>query len=226
MIDIHSHILAGVDDGASSVSESEEMLSQAGKAGIKTIIATPHYREELFAGSDVESRFADLKDKAEISGITLLKGYEIKIQDFQAQMPADFTGLTLNGTRYVLLELPFEKVPKYTLNYIYELQLKKYIPVLAHPERCKKLVKDSDLFLELIGSGCLLQVDAASIIGVNGKSAKRFAKNIIKKGYASYVASDAHNPKGYSYWYVKAYGKVQRWIGKEKARVLFSNALY
>lgn len=226
MIDIHSHIITGVDDGASSVAESAEMLSQAKKAGVGTIIATPHFNKELYGNGAVENNFKLAKNEAEKNSITLLMGYEIKIQNYPAQMPTDYEGLTLNGSRYILLELPFEKVPKYTLDLLYEIQMKKYIPILAHPERCLKLSREPFLFTEIIEAGCLLQVDAASIIGANGRKAKRFAKKIIKKGYVSFIASDAHSPVGYSRWYTKAYKKVQKWIGKQEAEKLFRGEHY
>lgn len=226
MIDIHSHIITGVDDGAVSIAESEEMLSQAKKAGVATIIATPHLKKELYDNGTIETHYNLLKCEAEKLNITLLLGYEIKIQNYQAQMPVDYEGLTLNGTRYILCELPFERVPEYTIDFLYELQLKKYIPILAHPERCLKLIKEPLLFTEIIESGCLLQVDAASIIGVNGSKAKRFARKIITKGYVSFIASDAHNPEGYSKWYATAFKKVQKWIGKQEAEKLFSGEHY
>jgi len=226
MIDIHCHIITGVDDGAASMAESEEMMSQAKKAGVSTIIATPHFKKDLYDNGTVENQYRLVKSAAEKHNITLLMGYEIKIQNYQAQMPAGYEGLSLNGTRYILFELPFERVPEYTIEYLYELQLKKYVPILAHPERCLKLIREPLLFTEIIESGCLMQVDASSIIGVNGRKAKRFAKKIITKGYVSFIASDAHNPEGYSRWYVKAYQKVQKWIGKQKAEKLFCGETY
>jgi protein-tyrosine phosphatase len=226
MIDIHCHIIPGVDDGAASIAESEEMLAQAEKAGVSTIIATPHFKKDLYENGTIGNHFILAKREAEKHNISLLLGYEIKIQNYQAQMPADYEGLTLNGSRYTLFELPFERIPEYTIDFLYEQQLKKNIPILAHPERCLKLVREPLLFTEIIESGCLIQVDAASIIGVNGRKAKRFAKKIITKGYVSFIASDAHNPEGYSKWYTKAYKKVQKWIGKQKAERLFCGEYY
>jgi protein-tyrosine phosphatase len=225
MMDIHSHILPGVDDGASSVAESVEMLVQAKKAGIGTIIATPHYNAELFQKGGIEEQYQLLKVEAEKHTIALLLGFEVKIQRYAAQMPKEYDRLTLGGSRYILLELPFENVPEYTVDFLYEMQLKRYIPILAHPERCMKLINRPSLFSQIVESGCLLQVDAASIIGENGRKAKVFSKKILKKGYVSFIASDAHNAEGYSKLYIKAYSKVQKWIGETKASEVFSNSL-
>jgi protein-tyrosine phosphatase len=222
MLDMHSHILFGVDDGASSISESIEMLSSAKKAGVNDIIATPHFDIELYNNGTGENHFIQLQNEAEKQGITLLKGYEIKIRNYPAQMPDDYEGLTLHNTRYILFELPFDRVPDYTSNLLYELQLKKFIPILAHPERCLKLLSNKILFMDIVESGCLIQVDAASIIGINGRKAKRFSHNIVKEGFVNLVASDAHSPEGYLHW-LKAFRKVKRWVGCQKAEQLFSN---
>jgi protein-tyrosine phosphatase len=225
MIDIHSHILPEVDDGANTMAESIEMLEQAKRSGVKAIIATPHFNEDSYGMGLVEESFASVKPEAEKRGIALFLGYEIKIQKYPAQMPKEYSGLTLGNSRYLLIELPFSYVPEHTLELIYDLQLKRFIPILAHPERCVKLIKNKVLFIEILESGCLLQVDAASIIGLNGGKAKKFARKIIKKGNVSFIASDAHNPDGYSIWYAKAQQKVQKWIGKQKMEELFSSPI-
>lgn len=221
MIDIHSHIIPGVDDGPQTAELAAEILEEAKKAGLSTIIATPHYTEELHRDGTIDKNFEIVSEEALRLNIAFLKGYEIKIRHYPAQMPEDYSALTLGGSRYLLLELPNDRVPSYTLELIYNLQLKNFIPIIAHPERCRRLAGNKQLFAEITDMGCLLQVDAASIIGANGRGAKRFAKRIITSGKAAFVASDAHDPVGYSKWYVKAYKKVQKWIGRQKADELF-----
>ncbi len=221
MIDIHSHIIPGVDDGAQTTELAIEILKEAKKAGLKTIIATPHYSEELHRDGTIDRNFEIIREEALRLDIALFKGYEIKIRHYTAQMPEDYSGLTLGDSRYLLLELPRDRVPSYTLELLYNLQLKSFIPIIAHPERCRRLAVNKQLFAEMTDMGCLLQVDAASIIGANGRGVKRFAKKIITSGKAAFVASDAHDPAGYSNWYVKARKKVQKWIGTQKADELF-----
>ncbi len=221
MIDIHSHIIPGVDDGPQTAELAAEILEEAKKAGLRTIIATPHYSEELHRNGTIDKNFEIVREKALRLNIAFLKGYEIKIRHYSAQMPEDYSDLTLGGSRYLLLELPHDRVPSYTLELLYNLQLKDFIPVIAHPERCRRLAGNKQLFLEIADMGCLMQVDAGSIIGANGRGAKRFAKRIITSGKASFVASDAHDLAGYSKWYVKAYRKVKKWIGTQKADKLF-----
>lgn len=222
MIDIHCHIIPGVDDGPRTAEQAAEILEEAAKAGITTIIATPHYSGELHRNGTVDHNFELVRKEASRRNITFLKGYEIKIRHYPAQMPEDYSDLTLDGSRYLLLELSRDRVPSYTLELLYDLQLKGFMPIIAHPERCDRLAGNRQLFKDIVDMGCLLQVDAASIIGANGRGAKRFVKRIITSGKATFVASDAHEPTGYSNWYVKAYKKAQKWIGKQMADELFA----
>lgn len=221
MIDIHCHILPGADHGPMGTENAVRMLSEAQKAGVKAIIATPHYSQELHENGLAEQVFSSLRNEAKRYGIELYRGYEIKIHHYRARMPSDYSDLDLSGSKYLLLELPFDRAPSYTINFIYQLQLEGYTIIIAHPERCRKLAHDWKFFIELYEMGCLMQLDAASIIGMNGRGAKWFARRIIKSKKAAFVASDAHNIEGYTQWYVKAYAKVQKWTDKEYVDELF-----
>jgi protein-tyrosine phosphatase len=223
MVDIHSHILPGVDDGPSTMELVQSILAEAQKAGVKMIIATPHYSRELHENGMVEQVFDAVRSEALRFGIELLKGYEIKIRHLPARMPADFSDLDLAGTRFVLLEMPLDRVPSYAPELIYNLQIKGFVPILAHPERCRKMAMNMEMLDGFYEAGCLIQVDASSIIGVNGWRARCFARKLIKKDKASFVASDAHSPEGYSVWYRKAYEKVVKWTNNDKADDLFNN---
>lgn len=222
MIDIHCHIIPGVDDGAHNAEEAEEMLVSAAKAGVTRIIATPHFSIDKFDHERVCEKYNRLKMKARLYNIELLLGYEIKIHEYPSRMPSNYSELALGCSRYVLLELPFTSIPKYTTELVYRIQISQLIPIIAHPERCIKLVKDPQLLDELIDHGCLMQIDAASIVGLNGRKIKRFAKKMITSGRADFVASDAHSAKEYSDIYMKAYKKTIRWVGKTEADKLFT----
>lgn len=223
MIDIHSHVLPGIDDGAPTLEVAKLMLDEAQKAGVRVIVATPHFSRELHENGMIDQVFDAVRNEALRFGIKLLKGYEVKIHHYPGRMPRDFSGLDLAGTKLILLELPLDSVPSYTPDLVYRVQLQGFVPIIAHPERCRRLGRDREMLEELLDAGCLLQIDAASITGVNGGRAKRFARKLIKKGKASFVASDAHRPYGYSVWYTKAYKKVVKWVGQDKADDLFRN---
>ena len=216
MVDIHSHILPGVDDGPSTMELVQSILAEAQKAGVKMIIATPHYSRELHENGMVEQVFDAVRSEALRFGIELLKGYEIKIRHLPARMPADFSDLDLAGTRFVYLKCRdrYLHTPER-----YITCRSGFVPILA-PGRCRKMAMnmECDGFYE---AGCD-QVDASSIIGVVA-GGQVLCQKLIKKDKASFVASDAHSPEGYSVWYRKAYEKVVKWTNNDKADDLFNN---
>jgi protein-tyrosine phosphatase len=221
MIDIHSHILYGMDDGSPTQEESIKMLKRAQKLGITTIIATPHYQENLFKLDDIIPHFLDVVEKAWDIGITLKMGCEVYINPFIDKLVQDKKILLLNRSGYILLELPYEAIPLYTFETIYKLQLQRISVIIAHPERNINLLKDFSLYVDLLERGCLMQVDAGSIAGAYGNVVEEFAKKLIKLKLVHFVASDAHCEKDYLEWYLKAYKKVSKWAGKEYTDKLF-----
>lgn len=221
MIDIHCHILPGVDDGPLGMEETRQILAEAQKAGVKTIIATPHYSHGLYENGMVGQVFDRVKTEAKNYGIELYRGYEIKIHQYPARMPDDYRDLDLAGSKYILMELLFKDFPSYTFDLIYQLQINGFTVIIAHPERCRKLAAEKRIFEDMYDNGCLMQIDAASIIGVNGWGARLFAKEIIRSHKAAFVASDAHDPEDYSKYYVEAYKRVQKWVGRDAAEGLF-----
>ena len=221
MIDIHSHLVFDIDDGATSMEESLEMVSEAEKLGIKTIIATPHFHENITALERVKENFQKLVASAVDYGVIIKPGSEVFINPFIPSLLEKNHLLTLNSTRYMLLEFPMHDLPIYGTNTIYELQIKNIVPIIAHPERNRIFLRDANKVLDLIGRGCMIQVDAASVIGVHGREIKRFVKRLLKIGAVHFVASDAHCADGYTCWYRKAYNKVSMWVGEEYADKLF-----
>jgi protein-tyrosine phosphatase len=105
---------------------------------------------------------------------------------------------------------------------LHELHNEKIIPILAHPERNRVFARNFDSFINFIEKGCLVQIDAGSIVGAYGKEAKHFAKNVITLNLAQFVASDAHCTEDYNDWYLPAYNQVKRWAGEEYANQVFT----
>jgi protein-tyrosine phosphatase len=123
------------------------------------------------------------------------------------------------------MEFPFDAIPIYSQDTVYRLQVRNMKTIIAHPERNRNFVRDINKFMSYVEIGCLVQIDAASIIGVYGREVKEFSKKLIKLNAAHFVASDAHCPKDYSNWYRQAYEKVRKWAGQEYTDELFcSNA--
>ena len=221
MIDIHSHLVFDVDDGPSAVKESILMVLEAGKLGINGIISTPHYNQELYNSSMVKNNFDELCTRVAGCGIKLYQGYEVFLIPSTPEDVRQRDDLTLNRSRYLLFELPFDCVPKYYDEVLTNLVLNNYTPILAHPERYRYFIKDFNRFLSLVELGCLVQLDAASIIGVYGPESKSFAKKLIKLDLIHFVASDAHCADDYTYRFLPAYRQVQLWGSTEYADKVF-----
>lgn len=226
MIDIHSHLIHGVDDGASSIDESLRMVSEAEKLGIKVIIATPHFQEPLFCMEKVRENYHELVEKVSNYDVTIKLGSEIYInQSIPKKVEQNTSNLTLNESRYMLLELPPNVIPVFCLDVIYRLQVKKITLVISHPERNRNFLRDYNKLIPLVERGCLVQIDAASILGVYGNSVKNFAKQLIKLNMVHFVASNAHCAEDYVNWYQKAYNRVRDWAGEDYCdKLFFSNA--
>jgi protein-tyrosine phosphatase len=222
MIDIHSHIIYGVDDGPSSIKESIRMVLEAEELGIREIVATPHFQGNLFDCEKALENFQELVMRTIDCGIKLHMGYEVFLDiEIAARIKAK-EKITINDSKYLLFELPFDNVPHYSYEMLYKLHLEGIVPIIAHPERNRKFVRDFGSFAGLVEKGCLVQIDAASILGVYGSEIKSFAKKLITHNIVHFVASDAHCVNDYKDWYLAAYRKVIRWAGEEYARGLFS----
>lgn len=199
-VDIHSHILPYMDDGAKDMGETLKMLKIAWQEGITHIIATPHYKAGRFpadAGrlngvlSDVRQ---ELK-KLDIP-ITLYAGNEIY---YHSELEEKFHAgalSTLNGTEHVLIEFsPFESYT-YIRNAMEDVLGMGYLPVLAHVERYQCMYRDKVCAEELKAMGCEIQVNAGSVTGDAGWKTKRFIHKLLKAELVDYISTDAHNTSG------------------------------
>lgn len=223
MIDIHSHIIFEVDDGPPSIKESIRMVLEAERYGVKDIIATPHYNEQLYHGSNTNENFSTLKSRLSDCDIRLHLGHEVAMSPNMIQNIKELKGKTLCNSRYILFELPFDHIPVYSSELLYVLNVEKMIPILAHPERNRVLVKNFDAFIKFLENGCLVQMDAASIIGVYGSDARIFSEKVIKLHLAHFVASDAHHADDYTNWYLPALKQVIKWAGEKYTTQLFND---
>jgi len=223
MIDIHSHILNGVDDGAASLDESIAMLKEAAACGIDTIIATPHCKDiAKFNKELILEKYNELVPKALEYGIKLKLGCEIKISPDIREIIAAEKVFKLNNTNYILLEFPFETFPIYSREVIYQLQLEGITPIIAHPERNSFFVRHFETLQHFIERDCLLQVDAGSLTGSFGRQTKRFAKRLIKEGLVHFVASDAHTADQYKRWVKKSQIKARKWAGEDRLMDMYA----
>lgn len=229
MIDLHTHILPGFDDGAKDLAEALAMARLAAEDGITLLAATPHVvRGQFFpTRAEILAAVAELNRQLIKEGLPLrvLAGAEYRLEADLPRRLAAGELLTLNdGGRYLLVELPAEVLPLYAERVLYELQLRGVTPVLAHPERNAVLGRNPSFFRGLVSRGVLSQVTAASLTGFHGKEARRTAFSFLERSLAHLIASDAHSAKDRPPALAAALRQVESRLGREAARRLVENA--
>jgi protein-tyrosine phosphatase len=196
MIDLHSHILPGIDDGARTLEDSLDIANAAVGDGIVTIAGTPHVRHDWPTDADVmEDRVAELRAELELAGIPLdvRTGGEIALDWLTRLAPAELRRFGLGGSRYLLVEMPYYGWPHDLAGRLFALQEQGFAPVLAHPERNADVAARPELLVPLVDEGVLVQVTAASVDGRVGRRALECARLLIRRGLAHLLASDAHH---------------------------------
>ena len=194
MIDIHTHLLFGVDDGPKKIEESIEMLKYAKEQGIDTIVLTPHYRRGMFAFNkeQVVANMQKLLPYAQEIGIDLYLGTEFHVNGDIVEYLDNERCFTIAGSSYVLTEYEYETEYSYIHKMTQELMLHGYTPVIAHVERYECLVSDIARVETLKEMGARIQVNADAVLGVDGWRIKQFCKKLFKYGLVDIVASDSH----------------------------------
>ncbi|MEI1423229.1 tyrosine-protein phosphatase [Bacillus cabrialesii] len=228
MIDIHCHILPAMDDGASDSADSIEMARAAVRQGIRTIIATPHHKNGVYENEPGPVReAADQLNKRLIKEnipLTVLPGQEIRIYGDLERDLSEQQLLSLNDTKYILIEFPFDQVPRYAEPLFYDLQLKGYIPVIAHPERNREIRENPSLLYHLVEKGAATQITAGSLAGTFGKQMKAFSLRLAEANLIHFVASDAHNLKTRNFHTQEALSVLEKEFGTDLPYMLTENA--
>ena len=199
MIDIHCHILPGVDDGSGDLNDSVEMAQIAYRSGVSAIVATPHCNIpgmfKNYNGKDLSDSLCKLRSALEKRGVpvSVCSGQEVFLSsDFAAHLEkGDF--VTLNGSRYMLVELDFRISEAEALAKIKTLVSAGYVPVVAHPERYSFIIEAPERIERLHASGAFVQLNRSSLLGDFGPYILRTASYIMSNGLADFVASDAHS---------------------------------
>ena len=229
-IDIHCHILPGVDDGSPDTETSLEMLRIAEKNGIQQMILTPHHKPMHHNVSPEHNdlytkRLQEIADKAGIK-IRLFPGNEVYYSDETFDNLVDGKVHTMAGSEYVLVEFHPTNPYKAIHNGLYQVQAAGYVPILAHVERYGEIVAHISYVEELVEMGCLIQVNASSIMGKYGMGISHFTKKLLKKELVDFVASDAHDAVSRSPELLECRNYITRKFGEEYSdRVLYDNPL-
>lgn len=200
MIDVHSHILPGVDDGAADMEETIAMLKYAINDGITAFIATPHYHlgRRVASYDQIEKAYSSVlcEIKKQHLPIKVFLGNEIFCSDTAIEDISKKKAHTMHGTRYILLEFhpghSYREI-RHGIHYAIE---EGYIPILAHAERYQVLLDDYKQVEELIDMGCYIQLNAGDIMGNDGWRVKHFCKKLLKEEDVHFIATDAHKKDG------------------------------
>jgi protein-tyrosine phosphatase len=198
VIDLHSHVLPGVDDGAATIADSVAIARAAVADGVWTLAATPHVREDYPTDLATMTRLVSLvRDAIRDEGIALelLPGGEIALEQLDLLGREELRGFGLAGNpRYLLVEFPYTGWPLALEERLFKLHTDGFVPVIAHPERNREVQSDPERLEPLVRSGCLVQVTAASVDGRLGRSSAACARSLVDAGLAHMIASDAHLP--------------------------------
>lgn len=206
MTDIHSHLIYGVDDGAKTLEESIEILSDLKKCGYDNIILTPHYIKDSTYQSTKEENLKKLKVlRAALKyyniDLNLYLGNEIYIDDNIYELLQSGKITSLNNTRYLLIELPMSGIYDEYKEIFISLMKKGYRVILAHPERYKSFQEDFNKIYELESIGVYFQSNLDSIVGKYGENAEKIIKRLLKEKKIAFLASDIHHKKhDYDKW--------------------------
>ncbi len=227
MVDIHAHILPGVDDGAKDLEESLKIARKMEEVGVKKVIATPHYLEEGYQLSpgETEEKVRELQRVIDKEGMELevLPGAEVFITPVLGRDVSQGMVPTLNNSRYLLLEFPMDKIPSFTNHVLYDLRVMGIHPIISHPERYPVLMDNIKLLYEWMEEGVLAQVNSGSFLGVFGRKAQRAAKNLVLNNLVQFIGSDVHSGKSGRGYLTEGVGAIRRMIGN-RANSFLKNA--
>lgn len=200
MIDLHAHILPGLDDGPATLDEALAVLRAAAEDGVSVIAATPHVRDDYPTTPEaMERSLAALRRALEAEGtpIRVVSGGELALDWLGRLTDQDLGRFTLGaGGRYVLVETPYAGWPLDMGQRLFELQLSGFTPVIAHPERNGDVQSRPELLRPLVEAGALVQVTAASLDGRLGRSSADAGRTLVAAELAHLIASDVHDAAG------------------------------
>lgn len=219
MIDIHSHILPGIDDGAKSIEDSLNMAKLAVEEGITKIIATPHHQNGKYLNKrqDIIEGVSELNNLLQNRNIPLevLPGQETRIYGELIEDIDKGDILPLNHTNYLFIELPSGHVPRYTEQLLFDVQLKGFTPIIVHPERNAGIMENPNKLLNLVKKGALTQVTAGSLVGRFGKKIQKFSLQLIEANLTHFISSDAHNVTSRSFHMRESLSVVSKEFGNQ-----------
>lgn len=223
--DIHSHILPGVDDGASTTEEALEMLQIAYGEGIRKILLTPHYMRgrNRYTKEELDSIFCDFQLEAgkRFPDMKLYLGNEVLYEDGIIEDLKNGQIQTMNNTKYVLVEFNIRISYQQLYDAIRKITHARFRPVIAHVERYRCLLKKPERMDELVGMEAYLQMNVSSLFGGILDENTRWCKKLVKEGYISFLGTDAHDLEDRAPYVMDYVDWIRKKCGEERLRELF-----
>lgn len=227
MIDLHNHLLPGIDDGAKKLEETLEFLRVAGRDGVKAVTATPHMKPGVYDNTRaaILERIAMVREAARgdaaAEAVALLPGAEVYFTADTVERARAGTLMTVgDGGKYLLLELPYQQVPMRVEETIFQLRLLGITPIMAHPERVAYYLEDYRRVAASVRLGALTQVTGNSITGKFGPKARDFAVRMLEENLVHIVASDSHDVRYRPPTLSDARAAIAKLAGEATARLL------
>ncbi len=240
MIDIHCHILHGLDDGPRTLKESIEMCQVAFEDGIRTIVATPHTLNGVYQNprAAILSRTRELVIAVKRHGVAslprvpihdlkdlnILPGADVHFSEKILDHLEEKKALTLgDGGKYLLVEFPSQGVPYRAEVALFELAAHGFTPIISHPERNLEFARRPQRYGEMIRSGCLGQVTAMSLTGGFGEKVKQLAEKMIRARWVHFIATDAHSLEERSPVLSEGVRRAEKIVGREEAHKMVND---
>lgn len=226
MIDIHSHILPGLDDGPKDISESLRMCEHCIEDGIKTVVATPHTLNGVYDNS----REAIMRAVDQLRGELAVRGMRLEIlpgadvfmdMNLFARLDKGEVMTINDAGRFMLLEPPRFSPPAHIRQAVFELKRRGVTPIITHPERNEPLMNSPEILHDTVMAGALVQITAGSVMGRFGRSVTKHARTLIERNMAHIAASDAHNTHSRRPLMSDAFNEVSRMTSPEEASNMF-----
>ncbi|MCZ6788567.1 MAG: hypothetical protein O7D33_01260 [Chloroflexi bacterium] len=197
--DLHCHILPAIDDGPERAEEAFAMAQVAATDGTSVVVATPHARQVAAHGGRraLDQWVADFNRTSRGLGIEVLVGAEHLLTMDLIDDVRRGIAITLNNSRYLLVEINFLQYPPYISEALFQIQVRGMVPVLAHPERQATIQKQPDILADLVECGVVSQVTGGSLLGHFGPEAQRSAEYLVQHNLVHAIASDGHSPGSY-----------------------------
>jgi len=198
-VDMHSHLIPGIDDGSKSMEESIALIQRLYDFGLRKIITTPHIMSEYYKNTPeiIKMGLEDLRESVKNEGIDIEieAAAEYYLDEIFLEKIKDGEEVLTFGENYILVETGFINKPQMLLETLFQLEMSGYKPVFAHPERYQYLINDKKLLEDLVDRSLLFQINMLSFTGFYSKPVKDFAEMLLERNLIRFLGTDCHNPR-------------------------------